>query len=424
MGRYLLAASPLTGHVAPMLQIGADLRRRGHDVRMLSGADYCDAIRDAGLEAITLPAAAVAHPPDLSFPRSVPLLLRNWLTGRADIRSVFIAPLLAQHQALQAALGGDSVDAVLVDIAFVGAIPLLLGDDARPPVLVCGVGPLMLSSADTPPFGVGWQPRTFLRYRMMNRAVHRVLFADVQRELNRTLRAAGRRRLPMFITDWPILADRLLQLTVPEFEYPRRDLAETVVFTGPVLPGPAQTPRLPDWWNDLDGARAVVLVTQGTWDNSDLDQLIGPTVRALADQDCLVIATTGRQVALGREVQAGNARVVDYVPYSLLMPYVDVMITNGGYGGVHYALANGVPLIVAGDTADKPEIAARVAYTGAGIDLKTGKPSEGAIAAAVRTVLNTPKYRAAAQRLSQNIAASHALDTIAETLGQAADTTG
>ena len=36
------------------------------------------------------------------------------------------------------------------------------------------------------------------------------------------------------------------------------------------------------------------------------------------------------------------------------------MLTNGGYGGVQYALAHGVPLVVAGDTEDKPEVAARV----------------------------------------------------------------
>ena len=213
-------------------------------------------------------------------------------------------------------------------------------------------------------------------------------------------------------------------MTVPEFEYPRRDLAETVVFTGPVLPDPAPELPIPDWWHELETARAVVLVTQGTWDNSDLEQLIGPTIRALADQDCVVVATTGRDSVLGQQLQTPNAHVVDFVPYSLLMPHVDVMITNGGYGGVHYALANGVPLIVAGDTADKPEIAARVAYTGAGIDLKTGKPTAGAIAAAVRRVLDESEYRSAAQRLSRNIAASNALDTIAETLGLATDTAG
>jgi UDP:flavonoid glycosyltransferase YjiC (YdhE family) len=33
------------------------------------------------------------------------------------------------------------------------------------------------------------------------------------------------------------------------------------------------------------------------------------------------------------------------------------MVTNGGYGGVQMALSYGVPLVVAGASEDKPEVA-------------------------------------------------------------------
>ena len=36
--------------------------------------------------------------------------------------------------------------------------------------------------------------------------------------------------------------------------------------------------------SDLEEARAVVHVTQGTHDNVDLDHLIGPTLRGLAGE--------------------------------------------------------------------------------------------------------------------------------------------
>ena len=115
-------------------------------------------------------------------------------------------------------------------------------------------------------------------------------------------------------------------------------------------------------------------VTQGTWDNHDLEDLLVPTLNGLADRDdVLVIATTGKQggYQLPQEIPR-NAYVTDFLPYSELLPTVDVMVTNGGYGGVHHALLHGIPLVVAGVTADKPEIAARVAHAGGGIDL-TGR---------------------------------------------------
>jgi UDP:flavonoid glycosyltransferase YjiC (YdhE family) len=76
----------------------------------------------------------------------------------------------------------------------------------------------------------------------------------------------------------------------------------------------------------------------------------------------------------------------------VLLPKVDVMVTNGGYGAVQRALATGVPLVVAGNTEDKPEVAARVAWSGAGINLRTGTPTAGAVRAAVREVLNDGRY--------------------------------
>jgi UDP:flavonoid glycosyltransferase YjiC (YdhE family) len=68
------------------------------------------------------------------------------------------------------------------------------------------------------------------------------------------------------------------------------------------------------------------------------------------------------------------------------------MVTNGGYGAVQRALSMGVPLVVAGNTEDKPEVAARVAWTGSGVNLKTGTPTSGAVRAAVRDVLNNGSY--------------------------------
>jgi UDP:flavonoid glycosyltransferase YjiC (YdhE family) len=76
------------------------------------------------------------------------------------------------------------------------------------------------------------------------------------------------------------------------------------------------------------------------------------------------------------------------------------MVTNGGYGGVQMALSYGVPLVVAGASEDKPEVAARVAWSGAGLNLKTGKPKPQAVRAAVRALLDDPRYRDRARALA------------------------
>ena len=80
------------------------------------------------------------------------------------------------------------------------------------------------------------------------------------------------------------------------------------------------------------------------------------------------------------------------------------MVTNGGYGGVHIALANGIPLVAAGTSEDKPEITNRIAWSGVGINLKTKTPTPEQVRAAVRTILSEARYRQRAQEFATEIA--------------------
>ena len=71
-----------------------------------------------------------------------------------------------------------------------------------------------------------------------------------------------------------------------------------------------------------------------------------------------------------------------------------------------------MPLVVAGDTEDKPEIAARVAWTGAGINLRTGSPAADQIRDAVQTILKNPSYHARATAIGADIRRTDALARI------------
>lgn len=417
MARIIVAASPLSGHVLPMVLIGAQLQRRGHTVTVLTDEGHRHIVERAHLDFAPLdPDACAGTPTSPScLNRLLPNLIRRYLYGKADLRATFIAPLVAQYHALERLLRAESADTVVVDVAFTGVLPLLASDRPRPTVLVCGVGPLTLSSADTPPFGMAWLPRDGMDYGGMHAVVHRIMFRDIHNGLNAALNSVGAASIDVSLMDWPRLADRLLQLTVEGFEYPRRDLPAGVEYIGPVLTESADGFDPPPWWGDVLGADTVVHVTQGTLDNGDLDQLIAPTLRAFADRDgVVVVATTGSGDGqrLLSDVPA-NAYVSEWIPYSVLLPHVDVMITNGGYGGVQHALRYGIPVVVAGESADKAEVAARVEYAGVGVNLGTAHPTASAIAGAVRAA---GECREAAGRLGHAIAQADPLDAIVNTV--------
>jgi UDP:flavonoid glycosyltransferase YjiC (YdhE family) len=169
----------------------------------------------------------------------------------------------------------------------------------------------------------------------------------------------------------------------------------------------------------LSAPRPVVHVTQGTIDNADLSRLIEPTIEALADEDVTVVVTTGgRPVSQIRMPLPANTYVAEYLPHDVLLPMVDVMVTNGGYGAVQRALSDGVPLVVAGQTEDKPEVAARTEYFGAGVNLHTGTPTAAAVRHAVREVLGNPTFRDSARRLQSAYATHDSVTEIASVLDE------
>jgi UDP:flavonoid glycosyltransferase YjiC (YdhE family) len=127
-----------------------------------------------------------------------------------------------------------------------------------------------------------------------------------------------------------------LQGTVASFEYPRSDLPPQVHFIGPFLPGPSPDFTPPAWWDELRAAEwPVVHVTQGTITTYP-SQLLVPTLQALAGQEVLVVATTDGRPAdtIPLTSLPANVRLAPFIPYFHLLPQVDVMVTNGGYGGV------------------------------------------------------------------------------------------
>jgi UDP:flavonoid glycosyltransferase YjiC (YdhE family) len=424
MARYLLASTPVHGHVAPMTNIAAGLVGAGHRVRFLTGALFREAVEATGAQHIALPAAVDydARDMDVAFPGRTKRSGLRKLTF--DVQHTFLEPVRAQAETLRTMLDTEPVDAILAETTFFGMLPLLVDPRPRPAVVSVGITVLPLLSRDTAPFGLGLPPSSSaagrVRNWLLNLLVRRVVFGPNQRRLNRILHDMELADSPVFFFDWPKLADRFLQLSVPGFEYPRSDLPTQVRFVGPPPPHDAIRNQIPPpWWDELLAARQsgrpVVHVTQGTVDTSDLTRVIGPTLRALADKDVFIVVTTGgRDPAQIPGGLPANARAATYVPYADLLPHIDLAITNGGFGGTQLLLTHGIPVIVAGDTEDKPEVAGRVAASGAGINMRTGSPTAPALAAAVETILRNPTYRQRALTLAGEYA-SHDTNALIHT---------
>jgi MGT family glycosyltransferase len=424
MSRFLLAALPAAGHVNPMLPVAAQLVARGHDVALLTGARYRDRVLATGADYL-----APVHMREIDFgDLNAALPGRGDTDGlarfRFDMRELFI-PLVAEQLAdLEHHAARLQPDAVVAEPGFGGAARIL---DERHglPFATVGISALMLPSRDVAPFGFGLPPARSAAARARNRVLAAALDRVVMRPVERD-HVAMRDRLGAQPFEEGVFAAAVspylyLQPTVPSFEYPRSDLAEHVHFVGPLLPPAPRGAVPPAWWPELAARRPVVLVTQGTI-ATDPAELLRPALDAMAGRDVMVVAVTGGPDPAEVGPVPANARVERFVPFAGLMPHVSVLVSNGGYGGLHFALSHGVPLVAAGATEEKPELVARVNHAGVGVGLRRQRPRAEQLRAAVTKVLDDPSYAARAAAVRDEMAAHDGPETAARLLEELAAT--
>lgn len=402
MARFMLGVMPFTGHVTPMLSVAQALVDRGHDVRVYTGTRFRGRVEASGATLVPWREAPDFDENDLpaTFPRLVGKKgMRQLLVNMVDC---FIATAPAQVADLTAEWRREPWDALAADETSVGAV--LFCERQRMPWATVAVLPLQLVGTAGPPSGMGLAPGANPLTRARDAAL-RGLVPVISRPLTRALDEAQRAigLDPRGVTmDRIVFSPRLIAATgSTSLDYRRADRPGHLRWVGELL-APAGDHALPTWWGDLDG-RQVVHVTQGT-QNIDPADLLQPTLDALAEEDVLVVATTG--VAGRDELPSpvpANARIAGFIPYAQLLPRVDVMVTNGGWGGTLGALAHDIPLVIAGGDLDKPEIAARIAWAGAGVNLRTGTPTAAQVRDGYRRVAADPSYRAAAARVGAEL---------------------
>jgi UDP:flavonoid glycosyltransferase YjiC (YdhE family) len=413
--KILIAATPLTGHVNPLLAVGRAAAARGDAVLVLTDPAFRPKVEAAGLRFTPYADGHAAEYRETELPAGPERY-------RREFERRFVDPMPVQAAALRALIAAEAPDVIMAGSMFLGVLPLLLDTAPRPPIVTVNISILFLDRPDHAPVGLGLPPARdrddHVRYAALKAGMDAAFVNPVRAYTDGQLAQLGLPPLPASLPHSIVtLPDLFLQPTVPGFEYDYGTLPTGVRFIGLLQP-PTPPAPLPDWWPELEQANAagkpVVLVTQGTLANADFGELVEPTLAALADRDdLLVLATTG-----GRPVEAlhgtvpANTRVSCFLPFRELLPRVSVLVTNGGYGSVSQALAAGVPIVSAGLTEDKAEVNARVGWSGVGVNLGTNAPTAEAVRDAVARVLDEPGFRQRAEAMRDAFAARDAMASI------------
>lgn len=418
---------PADGHLSPPLSVAAHLSTKGYDVVFLTTDEFRAKVEGIGAEWIHLDnpftpecmqslMSLGGKPHDLETLRlGLKYLFFNSLPNRIQRLEDTLVMLQARDPSRQIIVFEDVANFATLPFKFGRKLPAGLAEITR--FIGIGVAPILANSQDTAPTMLCLPPDSTPSGRLRNKALTKLVWDGPLKPLRddflHAIEAAGATEISRFVdvdifTAWYSVHDAVLQLCSPSMEYPRSDLPPTVECVG-VPSGQPLSPNLvyPPWWSEVTNAKAnglrVVFVTQGTA-NPDFSELFAPTLQATAGRDDLLVvvllATRDAQLPEAIPIPS-NARVIDYFPYDAVLEYADVFVSNGGYGAFTHAVRNGVPMVVAGEAQDKPEVAMRIAWSGLGMNLATQTPTAEQVKDGIEQVLQNPQFQEAALRLKE-----------------------
>jgi hypothetical protein len=163
---------------------------------------------------------------------------------------------------------------------------------------------------------------------------------------------------------------------------------------------------------DPDGP---VYFTLGTEFNLECGDLFDRVLEGLRGFDAIV--TVGREIdpaELGPPPP--GIRVERYIPQAAVLPHCRAVVSHGGSGTLLGALAHGLPMVLIPLGADQPLNAARAEALGAARVLDAVRATPDDVREAVETVLEEPGYRAAAERMRDELAALPGVEQAVEPL--------
>ncbi|KAG5919883.1 hypothetical protein E4U42_006396 [Claviceps africana] len=403
--------APFHGHFLPVLNIVYRLVDRGYDVSFVTGSEFKDCVEEAGASFYSIPSFDLE-----AFKKERTMC--NGFEAKVAFSSytMCIQPRKERKIALYAALEQvrerhpDREVVILTETFFLGDHALYLGAELprgftrRPRSVSIHTMPYMVSSQVTAPLGLGYIPDGTEEGRRYCASEWARFKRDVYQKTmvyqEKNFREMGAVHVPSNEPPQNVMgtsADVTLQMCPPSLEYDLPDYHPRMRFAGALAGiGLSRDFQYPSFWPDVTRRdRKVVAVTQGTVAVNHRDLLI-PTLKALASRsDLVVVAILGKRGAsLPADVTIpSNAHVIDYLPYQAILPYASVFVSNGGYGGFIQGMLFRVPMILAGTTEDKLEVACRGEYAGIAINLRTDTPEVDRITQAVDEVLRDDRYK-------------------------------
>ncbi|WP_437756301.1 glycosyltransferase [Sorangium sp. So ce1389] len=367
--RVLLTGVGTRGDVQPVVSLAAEVRRRGHDVRLCVPPNFIDWVSGLGFTATPIgiamrqPSGAAAAQASTPTPEQIRALVAHLVRDQFDATA-------------SAAEGCDVIVAGGAHQYAARSIAERLGI----PSVVAVYAPVALPSPDHAPSGEpGGDPESNLRrWQGESQSWNERLLERLND--NRERLGLG----PLGDVLRHILSEDAWLAADPVLGPPPATPGLQVTQTGAWLL-PDQTPLVPELEAFLAAGEPPVYVGFGSM---PADQQTGRTVIE-------AVRATGRRVVLsqgwaelGRVDDAPDCIAIGDVNHQALFPRVAAVVHHGGAGTTTTAARAGVPQVIVPMFSDQPYWASRVRALGIGTSVARGALSAESLLAALKGALD------------------------------------
>ncbi|MBU8813064.1 glycosyl transferase [Mycolicibacterium goodii] len=372
--RIAVVAGPDPGHAFPALALCRKFLAAGDRPTLLTGVQWLQTARDAGVDAVALDGL---DPTDEDDDADAGAKIHRRAARMAVLNAPRLSDLAPELIVSDVITACGGMAAEILDLPWIELNP----------------HPLYLPSKGLPPVGSGLAPGVGLRGKLRDATMRAMTARSWKRGVAQ--RAAARVGIGLPADDPGPL--RRLIATLPALEMPRPDWPDEAIVVGPLHFEPTSAVlEIPA------GDGPVVMVAPST-------AVTGAQGMAEMALECLRPGETlppGARVVVSR-LAGPDTAVPPWATVGLgrqdeLLTHADVVICGGGHGMVSKSLLAGVPMVVVPGGGDQWEIANRVVRQGSA---QLVRPlTAGALTAAVGEVLGAPSYRRAAQTAGASVA--------------------
>ena len=402
MAKILFAPVQVAGHFFPTIPVAHYLKMRGHEIIYCTELNMKEIVEGEGFRYFRV--GPGVWPGNLAerFPRVLELrgnprihyILKNIYLGFVSVYIRDSLPFIEK----------EKPDLFVFDsLSFPGPI---IAELTGIPWVTTSMFIGMFPSRELPPWTLGWPPPRNVFQQFFYQIVWQAFIFYCRRYdriINRVRKEHGLKPKRQAFLKSALSPYLYLTFTAFDLEYHQSRLPPQVHLVGPCVWDRPRSYQVPDWLAHFPERPPTVYITIGTVASvfeRRFFQMVIEAFRGMPEvQGVMTISYPGQDI--NRQEVPENLRVEEYIPNSVIVPKVDLVVHHGGFSTTMDCLINGKPAVVIPMDGDQNENGRRVQVAGAGYYLSYKKLNAELLREKIREALRDEEIKAKAVQLSR-----------------------